>query len=36
MFGEWALALVVTALRLLALRTCIRIESQALAEGYGY
>ena len=35
MFGEWALALVVTALKLLVLRTRIRIENQALAEVYG-
>ena len=35
MFGEWALALVVTALKLLVLRTRIQIENQALAEVYG-
>lgn len=35
MFGEWALALVVTALKLLALRTRIQIENQALAEVFG-
>ena len=35
MFGEWALALVATALKLLVLRVRIRIENQALAEIYG-
>lgn len=35
MFGEWALALVATALKLLVLRARIRIENQALAEIYG-
>ena len=34
MFGEWELALVVTALKLLLLRTRIRIENHVLAEVY--
>ena len=35
MFGAWPLALVASMLNLLALRTRIRIENQALAEVYG-
>ncbi len=35
MFGAWPLALVASVLNLLALRTRIRIENQALAEVYG-
>ena len=35
MFGAWPLALVASALNLLALRTRIRIENQALVEVYG-
>ena len=35
MFGAWPLALVASVLNLLALRTRIRIENQALVEVYG-
>ena len=35
MFGEWELALVGTALKLLVLRTRIGIENRALAQVYG-
>ena len=35
MFGEWELALVGTALKLLVLRTRIGIENRALAQIYG-
>ena len=35
MFGAWTLALIASALNLLALRTRIRVENKALAEVYG-
>ena len=35
MFGAWPLAVIASALNLLALRTRIRVENQALAEVYG-
>ena len=35
MFGAWGLAAIASVLNLLALRTRIRIENQALAEVYG-
>ena len=35
MFGAWTLAVIASALNLLALRTRIRVENQALAEVYG-
>ena len=35
MFGAWRMALVATVLKLLVLRTRIRIENRALAEVYG-
>ena len=35
MFGAWTLAVIASALNLLALRTRIRVENQALAEIYG-
>ena len=35
MFGAWTLAVIASALNLLALRTRIRVENKALAEVYG-
>ena len=35
MFGAWPLAVIASALNLLALRTRIRVENKALAEVYG-
>ena len=35
MFGSWKLAVIVSALNLLVLRTRIRVENKALTEAYG-